>query len=102
VAASWSRSSQLHSLSPERDVDPQCVDEIELKRDRDALGRLLEAARPSLDQIFELVGHAGCSVVMASPTEMHQVAAEPQPNREIQIRFTKPDPAWVDGLESGE
>jgi transcriptional regulator of acetoin/glycerol metabolism len=66
VAASWSRSSHLHSLSPERDVLPQRVEEAELQRDRDALGRLLEAARPSLDQIFELVGHAGCSVVMAN------------------------------------
>ncbi|WP_246715296.1 GAF domain-containing protein [Aestuariivirga litoralis] len=66
VAASWSRSSHLHSLSPERDLLPQRVEDAELKRDRDALGRLLEAARPSLDQIFELVGHAGCSVVMAN------------------------------------
>lgn len=66
VAASWSRSSHLHSLSPDRDVLPQRVEEADLKRYGDALGRLLEAARPSLDQIFELVGHAGCSVVMAN------------------------------------
>ena len=66
VVASWTRSSNLHSLSPERDTVPERIDDVSLGRERDALGRLLEAAGPSLDQIFELVGHTGCSVVMAN------------------------------------
>ena len=68
VVASWTRSSKLHSLSPERDVSPERVADTSLAREREALGRLLEAAQPSLDQVFELVGNAGCSVVMASST----------------------------------
>jgi transcriptional regulator of acetoin/glycerol metabolism len=66
VAASWTRSSRLHSLSPEVDVAPERIEDAVLCREREALGRLLDAAQPSLDQIFELVGHAGCSVVMAN------------------------------------
>jgi transcriptional regulator of acetoin/glycerol metabolism len=66
VVASWTRSSTLHSLSPDKDVSPDRIDDFALRRERDELGRLLEAAGPSLDQIFELVGHTGCSVVMAN------------------------------------
>lgn len=66
VVASWTRSSRLHSLSPEKDVMPDRLDEVAVKHEREAMGRLLEAARPSLDSVFELVGHSGCSVVMAN------------------------------------
>ena len=66
VVASWARSSKLHSLSPENDVLPERVEDASLRRQREALGRLIEAAQTSLDEVFVLVGHAGCSVVLAN------------------------------------
>lgn len=66
VVASWTRSSQLYRLSPERDVLPERIDEAALRRERESLGRLLGVARSSLDHVFALVGHAGCTVVMAN------------------------------------
>jgi transcriptional regulator of acetoin/glycerol metabolism len=45
---------------------PDRLEETAVKREREMLGRLLEAAGPSLDKVFELVGHSGCSVVMAN------------------------------------
>ena len=66
IIASWTRSSRLHCLSPDRDIKPERIEDFMLEREREALGRLLEAARPSLDKIFGLVGHAGCTVVMAN------------------------------------
>lgn len=66
VVASWTRSARLHRLSPEKNQVPERVENAVLQNERDALGRLLEAAGPSLDQMFDLVGHAGCTVVMAN------------------------------------
>ena len=66
VVASWARSSKLHSLSPENDVLPARVEDASLRCQREALGRLIEAAQTSLDEVFVLVGHAGCSVVLAN------------------------------------
>ncbi len=66
VVASWTRSSRLHALCPSGDVLPERLEDLALRQEREALGRLIHVAHPSLDQVFDLVGHAGCTVVMAN------------------------------------
>lgn len=66
IVASWTRSSRLHALSPSCVLVPERLEEFALHHEREALGRLIQVAHPSLDQIFDLVGHAGCTVVMAN------------------------------------
>ncbi len=62
-----------------------------------ALDAIMKAMRPKA-----LKGDVRAAALLISLTEVHQVAAEPEPDREIQIRFIKPDPAWVDRMERGE
>ena len=61
----------------------------------------LDAISKSM-RLKALKGDVRAAALLISLTEVHQITAEPEPAREIQIRFIKPDPAWVDRVERGE
>jgi transcriptional regulator of acetoin/glycerol metabolism len=64
VAASWLRSLTQYGLDPERLEAPEQVDAWRLKEAEERMGRLLKAAQPSLDRLFEAVGQSGCCVLL--------------------------------------
>ncbi|MGD1883910.1 MAG: GAF domain-containing protein [Paracoccaceae bacterium] len=67
LAASWRRSMMIHSLDPASTRKPHRL-ECRTLRDRlDASGAFLEAARPELDALFQIVGMSGCSAVLTDP-----------------------------------
>ncbi|MFT3973655.1 MAG: helix-turn-helix domain-containing protein [Amaricoccus sp.] len=65
LAASWRRSSEHHKLDPAATTSPQQLGDSELRHHRDAMGPLLEAARPALDRLYQAVGGSGCCVLLA-------------------------------------
>lgn len=64
VAASWLRSLTQYGLDPERFEAPEEVDLARLTQARERMGRLLAAAGPTLDRLFEAVGQSGCCVLV--------------------------------------
>jgi hypothetical protein len=62
---------------------------------------------PALDAIMKamrlkaLKGDVRAAALLISLTEVHKVAAEPEPDREIQIQFIKPDQDWIERMERG-
>ncbi|WP_420569319.1 GAF domain-containing protein [Thalassovita sp.] len=64
VAASWRRSAVTYGLDPRTKRAPERTTQSDLNRRRDALGDFLELANPRLDQLFHLVGMAGCCVLL--------------------------------------
>lgn len=65
LAASWRRSLEHHKLDPAGSVSPRQLCEAEVRDCRDAMGPLLEAAKPSLDRLYQAVGGSGCCVLLA-------------------------------------
>ncbi|MDF0594455.1 helix-turn-helix domain-containing protein [Psychromarinibacter halotolerans] len=64
LAASWQRSFARYGLDPARRDDPGVVDETGLRLRREAMDRFLQIAAPKLDQLFGLIGHSGCGVLL--------------------------------------
>ncbi len=64
VAASWLRSLTQYGLDPERLEQPEEVGDQRLRQARERMGRLLSAAQPTLDRLFEAVGQSGCCVLL--------------------------------------
>lgn len=64
VAASWLRSLTQYGLDPERFEAPEQVDATRLREAEERMGRLLKAAQPTLDRLFEAVGQSGCCVLL--------------------------------------
>jgi transcriptional regulator of acetoin/glycerol metabolism len=66
IVASWSRSAQLHGLSPSRQVDRARLTEAEFRALLDRLGPMVATAAPTLDRLFQAVGWLGGCVILAS------------------------------------
>jgi transcriptional regulator of acetoin/glycerol metabolism len=64
LTASWRRSLKKHGLDPERPVTPRRFSEAEISERRERLGGFMDLASPKLDQLFQMVGNTGCSVMM--------------------------------------
>ena len=64
IAASWTRSYQLHKLAPDEVRQAHRCKAPELARRRDAAGRLLKVATPTIDRLFLTLKLSGCSVVL--------------------------------------
>ncbi len=64
VAASWLRSLTQYGLDPEHLEQPEEVGAARLDAARERMGRLLNAAQPTLDRLFEAVGQSGCCVLL--------------------------------------
>ncbi len=64
LAASWQRSYLKHGLDParaQRSVEP---DMDRLRDRREALGRILSLAAPKLDDLYAMIGHCGCGILL--------------------------------------
>lgn len=64
LVASWRRSLDKHGLDPGQGDAVQRIEETEFVQHRDRAHRLLEVARAQMDQLFRLVGHSGCTVLL--------------------------------------
>lgn len=64
LAASWRRSLVTNGLDPANQKGPVKLGGISLAHRRQSLGLLMSVARPNLDQLFTLVGGAGCCVLL--------------------------------------
>lgn len=53
-----------HGLDPATKTTPQRMDDGQLRQRRGEVDRLLHIATPKLDQLFGLVGHSGCMVLL--------------------------------------
>lgn len=64
IDASWRRSWEHHGLDPAKRRAPNVVTGHELSALRDSADRLLHIASDRMDQLFNLVGASGCTVVL--------------------------------------
>lgn len=64
VAASWCRSALKHGLDPAEARRCDRIDEVEVRRAREARAGLLRIAGPILDNLYVLAGRTGCGVVL--------------------------------------
>ncbi len=65
LVASWRRSAVLHGLDPAGRSTGHRLTEAELRRARQRIEDLIDAARPTLDRLFAAVGGSGCCVLLA-------------------------------------
>lgn len=65
LIASWRRSSRLHRLDPAERKAPDRLTDAELRRARQQIEPLVQAAQPSLDRLYLAVGGVGCCVLLA-------------------------------------
>ncbi|MDO9299103.1 GAF domain-containing protein [Bradyrhizobium sp.] len=65
LIASWRRSSSLHGLDPAERKAPDRLTDSELRRARQQIEPLVQAAQPSLDRLYLAVGGVGCCVLLA-------------------------------------
>ncbi len=64
LAASWQRSFQKHGLDPSRPLPSSRPDTLRLSERREELGRMLRLAGPRLDDLYAMLGHCGCGVLL--------------------------------------
>ncbi|TMV13545.1 sigma-54-dependent Fis family transcriptional regulator [Arenibacterium halophilum] len=64
LAASWQRSWQMHRIDPADHAAPERTDDADLRARREASGELLSVSAPRLDDLFRLIGHCGCGVIL--------------------------------------
>lgn len=62
-----------HGLDPGQQRLPDCVSSADIKLRKQAMGRVAEIAKPTLDHLFALVGSSGCGVVL---TDKHGVVID--------------------------
>ena len=64
LAASWLRSAKNYGLDPAMREMRDSLDSSSLKGRREAMDRVLHVASPKLDNLFGLIGHSGCGVLL--------------------------------------
>ena len=65
LIASWQRSACFHKLDPAERNLPDRLTDSELRKARQEVGALIQAAQPSLDRLYTAVGGVGCCVLLA-------------------------------------
>ncbi len=65
LTVSWRRSLKKHGLNPGKAPAVRRFSESEIRERRERLGSFMELASPKLDQLFQMVGNTGCSVLMS-------------------------------------
>ncbi|WP_442793769.1 GAF domain-containing protein [Paracoccus sp. SMMA_5] len=78
LAASWRRSMIRHGLDPAAPPPRRQVPAGDLRLRQERLGRLIAIAGPQLDQLFQLLGAAGCNVMLTDAEGIvldHRVSA---------------------------
>lgn len=64
LAASWQRSFVKHGIDPAAPLRLAAPDMERLKALREKLGGVLAVAAPKLDDLFAMIGHCGCGVLL--------------------------------------
>ncbi len=64
LAASWFRSAQNYGLDPANDRLKDSLDGSALGLRREEMDEVLRIAAPKLDNLFGLIGHSGCGVLL--------------------------------------
>jgi transcriptional regulator of acetoin/glycerol metabolism len=64
LAASWQRSYLKHGIDPAKPRRPAVLNMVRLKDQRLALGNVLSIAAPRLDDLYSMIGHCGCGILL--------------------------------------
>jgi transcriptional regulator of acetoin/glycerol metabolism len=64
LAASWQRSWLKHGLDPGLGAAPPDVDGDRLREGREELAQVLAVAAPKLDDLYAMIGHCGCGILL--------------------------------------
>ena len=65
VAASWRRCLDVHRLAPERQCEPQMVEDRLFREACERMQPLLATCAEEIDRLHELVGRAGCCIILS-------------------------------------
>ena len=65
VAASWSRSLNVHGLTPDAPARREPVGRRDFREAHERMGRMLPIAAGVMDRLFAAVGESGCSVIFS-------------------------------------
>lgn len=64
LAASWQRSWMKHGLDPGAGATAPDLDSDRLRAGREELAQVLAVASPKLDDLFAMIGHCGCGILL--------------------------------------
>jgi transcriptional regulator of acetoin/glycerol metabolism len=64
LAASWQRSWLKHGLDPAAAASRRAPDGDRLRNQREALDHVLAVAAPKLDDLYAMIGHCGCGILL--------------------------------------
>lgn len=64
LAASWQRSWTKHGLDPSAPPAERGPDMDRLRHQREALDQVLAVAAPKLDDLYAMIGHCGCGILL--------------------------------------
>jgi transcriptional regulator of acetoin/glycerol metabolism len=64
LAASWQRSWLKHGLDPAAAAAARAPDTDRLRDQRQALEHVLAVAAPKLDDLYAMIGHCGCGILL--------------------------------------
>ena len=65
LAASWQRSFQKHGLDPATPAANSAPDGDRLRQQREAMDQVMVVAAPKLDDLYAMIGHCGCGILLA-------------------------------------
>jgi transcriptional regulator of acetoin/glycerol metabolism len=66
LAASWQRSRLKHGLDPAAAADRRAPDPDRLRLQREAMDQVLAVAAPKLDDLYAMIGHVGCGILLTA------------------------------------
>ncbi len=64
LAASWQRSWLKHGIDPGLAAVPPALDGDRLRERREYLAQVLAVAAPKLDDLYAMIGHCGCGILL--------------------------------------
>jgi len=64
LAASWQRSFQKHGLLPAAPAANSAPDGDRLRQQREAMEQVIVVAAPKLDDLYAMIGHCGCGILL--------------------------------------
>lgn len=64
LAASWQRSWLKHGLDPGAGSAATELHSDRLREGREELAQVLEVAAPKLDDLYAMIGHCGCGILL--------------------------------------
>ena len=86
LAASWYRSSNKYGLQPDDKHCSRRIVDYDLRQRMDAMGNVLKIAGPRLDELFNLVGKSGCTVLL---TDASGIVVDQRSNTSDEMQFAE-------------